>query len=133
MCAGRNTLAFYAGPELSVDTSPAQSAAAFFKIASTSIVQAGTAPAQIANASLDEGCWQWHGRPSQPGKVLRTCLKSVDLPLRLRHHPCTTSPPSGFPLRREAFLASRMQTKQLHSTTKMEHNIDGPCTEDKTM
>ena len=56
MCAGRNTLAFDAGPEFSVNTSPAQSAAAFFKSDYTSIVQAGTAPAQIANASLDEGC-----------------------------------------------------------------------------
>ena len=76
MCAARNTLDFYAGPGFSVDTNPAQSAAAFFKIASTSIVQAGTAPAQIADASLDEGCWQSHGRPPQPGKVLRTCLQS---------------------------------------------------------
>ena len=83
MCAGRNTLTFYAAPEFPVDTSPAQSAAAFFKIASTSIVQAGAAPAQIANASLDEGCWQSHGRPLQPGKVLRTCLQPVHLPLRL--------------------------------------------------
>ena len=112
MCAGRNTLAFDAGPEFSVDTSPAQSAAAFFKIASASIVQAGTAPAQIANASLDEGCWQSHGRPPQPGKVLRTCLQSVHLPLRIRlAHPLVDL----MPQRVIAHVQSRTAPRDLES------------------
>ena len=61
----------------------AGSTAAFFKIAAASLVQACAAPAQVANASLDEGCRQPHSCLPQPGEVLGTRLPPVLRPLRL--------------------------------------------------